>query len=424
MTRKMVSGSTTSLRWMLTCIATMLSWHIFSVGVACAQNSGGGQFGGQARADAASQAIVLAVQQGISSLPPTSGQSFSWTYNPTLEVFERDRSLGPISFRSPQTIGEGRFAFRFAASYFDLSETLGPIDYLVNIQGQQDRYGRFGTRVDTSVGLLNFGLNYGFTEWLEASINIPVTIVDAQASNLFSSPNPPPGGNEFAAGLRFTRAELRDSLKNGELVIRDKTFTESLFDFNDGTHAGVGRISVGAKALILSKGPVRVAASTEFFCPSPNEDQFSGSESPAILPRVIGMADLAPYARLHVDAGYDYDFDVDELRRFVWNIGGSFPLTDWAMFDLGMGGSVFNSGIRWTPKRALGVSGLQGPTTVDTTITAQEDTTLGTNFVDFLGGIRFLVSRNVVLTGAVNVPVNSDGLRPAAVGTGAVEVYF
>src|SRR5262245_52310620 len=89
------------------------------------------QFGGQDRADAASRMIVLGVQQGISSLPPTSGQSFTYEFNPDLDTYVTSERLGPTSFRSPQIIGAGKFSIRAAASYFELSNTKGPIEYAV-----------------------------------------------------------------------------------------------------------------------------------------------------------------------------------------------------------------------------------------------------------------------------------------------------
>jgi hypothetical protein len=64
-----------------------------------------GQLGGFCRAQAAQQMIVVGVQQGISSLPPTSGQSFSWTYDTAIDTYVRSDILGPMSFRTPQTVG-------------------------------------------------------------------------------------------------------------------------------------------------------------------------------------------------------------------------------------------------------------------------------------------------------------------------------
>ena len=88
--------------------------------------------------------------------------------------------------------------------------------------------------------------------------------------------------------------------------------------FNEGMHTGVGRISLGTKALLyVGRGPFLLATSCDLYLPSPNEEQFSGSDSAAILPRVIGSARLRNWMRLHINAGYDYDFDVSQLRRFL-----------------------------------------------------------------------------------------------------------
>src|SRR5262245_57844797 len=103
-----------------------LSMLLVAAGVE-AQNQN--PFGLQDRADAASQMIVLGVQQGISSLPPTSGQAFTYDYNAELGTFVESEQLGPTVLRSTQTIGANRLSLRFATSYFELGETFDPINY-------------------------------------------------------------------------------------------------------------------------------------------------------------------------------------------------------------------------------------------------------------------------------------------------------
>src|SRR5262249_26444966 len=139
--------------------------------------------------------------------------------------------------------------------------------------------------------------------------------------------------------VRGALRTLDDRLKpGGPLVLREETFTDLGIAFNDGTHAGVGRISVGAKDLVYSGKRVQVAVAPEFFFPSPNEGEFAGSDSAAILPRLIAAFPLADRLKLHVDAGYDFDFDHDELRRFVWDTGVSVPGKNLTL-DCGVGGS-------------------------------------------------------------------------------------
>jgi Putative MetA-pathway of phenol degradation len=388
------------------------------------------QFGGQDRADSASRMIVLGVQQGISSLPPTSGQSFTYEFDPKLDTYVASTLLGPTSLRSPQTVGARKFSIRIAGSYFELADTKAPIPYLINdAAGNPLGAAMLGLQADAKVGLLNFGGNYGITDRIEVNLNVPVVIVDAQASQIFSTRtdalNVPPqdaplSGVGFDGSIPQTVADLNDALQpGGPLSLRTENFSALGFNFNEGTHVGVGRISVGAKAVVYADKLAQIAFAPEFFCPSPSEAEFAGSNSPAILPRVIGAFRVSDPVRLHVDAGYDYDFDNNELRRFVWNGGLSYALSN-VTVDGGLGGSTFNEGIQWTPTTAP----FTAPNGATGTIQALASNRLGRNFLDALGGIKVRVAQKTVLSGSVNVPLNNDGFRAAAVGTFAVEQYF
>jgi hypothetical protein len=382
-----------------------------------------GQFGGFCRAQAAQQAIVLGVQQGISSLPPTSGQSFSWTYDPALDTYVRSQLLGPMSFRTPQTVGKGYLSTRLALSYFALGDSFGPITYELKRPLSVDSYAKFGTDVSAKVGLINIALDYGILEHLDVIVNVPLVIVDASAENRFSAE---PGGSQVA--VRASPEDLDAAFRSrgpDRLVLGRRPFdsSDAGFRFQSGTHFGVGRIDVGAKAQLYSAGGLELGAQLEFFAPSPSSDEFSGSDSPALLPRLIAQYGFGETqsAQLHVDVGYDYDFDFAELRRFVWNTGASFAIPG-ATFDAGFGGSLFDQGVEWTPTFATAVSGAGSG--ADTTLTALGDTRLGTNYVDFLFGVKVQVAENAVLGGTVNVPVTDDGLRAPAIGTIGFEYYF
>ena len=124
---------------------------------------------------------------------------------------------------------------------------------------------------------------------------------------------------------------------------------------------------------------------------------------------------------MHLDVGYDYDFDVDELRRFVWDVGLSFPLA-FGTFDVGVGGSKYAAPIEWTPSgtRASIIPG--EPTNI--TVIAVGDNQTGTNYVDFLAGAKVALSDALILSGGVNVPVTDEGLQPVVGGTIALEYYF
>ncbi|MGH7788096.1 MAG: hypothetical protein ACRERC_14585 [Candidatus Binatia bacterium] len=399
-------------------VSTLLVAGVDAAG-AQADNS----FGLQQRADAASNMIVLGVQQGISSLPPTSGQAFTYDFNDELGTFVESEQLGPTVLRSTQTIGANRLSLRFATSYFELGETFDPIVYQATggpIPPGQQVYTSFGMSADANVVLFNLAATYGFTDRIEATINIPFSVVDARASQTFLTfppPFPPAKDARVAAVPGDSPAIVQQALDAGVVAERELSFSALGADFNSGKQVGLGRISVGVKGLVLASDWVDVAASGEFFCNSPSQDEFAGSDSPSILPRVIAQLKAAKHLNVFTDVGYEYDFDVDQLSRFVWNAGISIPVVN-ATFDFGAGGSLFDESLTWTPVQATGGEGV--------TIRAVNPsaTELGTNYVDFLAGVKVGLFEGAVLSGSVNVPVTDDGFRAAAIGTVSLEYYF
>lgn len=377
------------------------------------------QFGGQDRADAAAQMIVLAVQQAVSSLPPTSGQSFSYAYDPATLTFVASDQLGPTALLSTYTVGRGTFTFRAAASFFDMSESFGPITYRLDSSAGSG-FAKFGLDASATVGLFNLSANYGLLNRVELSFNLPISVVDAQASQTFSvrsSDLGVPARDVRLAGAASPEA-LNFLLRDGQLAIREDSFTALGFDFNSGTDAGVGRIAVGAKGVVYAEDRLRLALAGQFFCPSPSEAEFAGPDSAAIYPRAVGQVRALDQLFFILDLGYDYDFEQSELSRFAWNVGAWVPGKH-VSFDLGVGGSQYDTPIDWTPAIAQGRNDAG-----DFTLTAQGDNQLGTTFVDFLGGVKVRLLDQLVASGAVTVPLTDDGFRPDALGTVALEFYF
>jgi hypothetical protein len=395
--------------------------------------------------------IVLGVQQGISSLPPTSGQSFRYDYDASIGQAVPTEEIGPGAFRSARTMAKGAVSLRVAASYFELSDRYGPVDHLIEFQGEETFVGVAGFGLDASakVFLVNLGASAGLTDKLEVMFNVPLSVVDAEAFQIssvfaedldlppdqvqaagFFGPGPLPSDPAArAAEVDFLQQGFRDSLvppngpcRTGCLDYRRDSFESLGFGLNNGTEVGVGRINVGGKYMLVSEDYVQLALSGEFFFASADEDEFAGSDSYSILPRLIAEIPLAIRnvpVRLHFDVGYEHDFSEAELRRVVWNSGVSLPIRNFA-FDLGVGGSRFDTAIRFTPPQAKGIA--PDGSLVD--VTALADTGIGVDFVDFVGGVKVKVFENLFLNGIVNVPLTDDGFRADAVGTVALEYYL
>src|SRR5262249_49848816 len=129
------------------------------------------QIGVKTRAVATDLPIVLAVQQGISALPPTSGESFIYEFDTNTGSPIRSERLGPISLRTPETIDRGVLTFRAATSDFALPATLGPIDFRLNAPPNRPQFTKFGTEIDSKVGVLDLTLSYGIARRVEANLN-------------------------------------------------------------------------------------------------------------------------------------------------------------------------------------------------------------------------------------------------------------
>ena len=381
------------------------------------------QFGVQARADAAKRMIVLAVQQGISSLPPTSGQSLTYVFDEADLTYVVSERLGPTSFRSPQLMGPGRLSLRVAGSYFDLAETFQPIDYAISGVGLPADYcTRFGLAASATVGLFNFAATYGLFDRIELNLNAPVVVTSVSGSEIFLALNPQSDMPSAVPCSQLPRAVSSGLLKVVKRNFSDIALPQGDVNFREGTSVGLGRISLGAKVALYNGEQLQFALMPEIYLPSPSEDEYAGSASGAFLARLVAQYVVMPVWRLHVDVGYDADFDLNELSGFTWNTGTSFAISGtypWTV-DFGVGGWQFNQGIEWTPSQAsfAQFGGSTGQ------LRALGNNRLGSTFVDFLAGIKVRLTERSVVSGAVNVPLNDEGFRAAAVGTIAVEYYF
>ena len=139
-----------------------------------------------------------------------------------------------------------------------------------------------------------------------------------------------------------------------------------------------------------------------------------------MLPRAVATLKVSDSIRVHSDAGYEYDFDNAELRRFTWRLGGSLA-SERTAFDLGLGGSEFDAPVEWTPAV---IRGGATPSSPASTGRALEDNTAGTSVVDLLLGVKLHVTEAFVVAGGVSIPIVSPAFQPDALGTVAVEWCF
>jgi hypothetical protein len=72
---------------------------------------------------------------------------------------------------------------------------------------------------------------------------------------------------------------------------------------DEGTDAGVDRISLGGKGVMLSTEAFQAACIAALFLPSPSESAFAGVATVAVLPRLVASLKLTDALKLHSDLG-------------------------------------------------------------------------------------------------------------------------
>ena len=158
---------------------------------------------------------------------------------------------------------------------------LKPINYLFTFDDSPDHKGvaKFGLTTKARVGLFNISATSGISTRLEVSASLPITVIDAHATqnlndaqqSVGASWRSPSGrvpmfctksvcyckdiGCHFPGNVPGALKDLDNDLQpSGWLALRRESFTSLGFDFNEGTQAGVGRVGSGGEAVSPASG--------------------------------------------------------------------------------------------------------------------------------------------------------------------------
>lgn len=382
----------------------------------------------QAQAAAARTAVLVAVERGVAALPPSSGQAIVWELDASLDSYRESPTLGPTALRSPLTIGKNRLALRVASSYFDAADDFGTVAYGVRVgREQQDSEAlALGLSASAAVWLTSFSGTIGLSDTTQLTFSLPLLNVHANAQTRYTTLAGCTGDDclfVYATAIRSLsgetpRSAVERAIDEGSLQLESRSLRpQDGFGGGDGVH--LGRTGLELRRTLCSGDLFQLAVELGALLPSPDEEDFAGSNSLAVIPRVIAGWSLSPELTLRTDVGYENDFDVQELRRFAWNAGITYGVARFSI-DLGFGGSEYTDPLQWTPER-FSYTANSDPKEATTDPDA---TRIGTTYADFLFGVKVALTDQLFISGVASVPVTSGGFAPAALGTWAIEYYF
>jgi hypothetical protein len=314
------------------------------------------------------------------NLPVVSASAgFTYTYNPELEIFERNSdTLGPIFLERPDTIGEKKFNINVSFQYVQFDDYDGDSiqslhndnPLLVNVvDGAGNIIGQETIALEYRIGFQNyvtaFSATYGIRDDLDVNISIPI---------------------------------IQTTLDLGVVANGARAHTK-------GYAFGVGDILLRGKWRLPLSGDLRAAAGLQFRLPSGDFDDFQGTgefeASPGFFistvlwdrvePELNVALDLVPAQFDQGQARYGVGVDVDIVPR----VNGSLAFLGRSQF----GGSDENTDfLHQTPS---------GP---------QQQPLLGANFdrkdfFDLSFGMRVVVWREIMLFANGIYALNDEGLR-------------
>jgi hypothetical protein len=352
-----------------------------------------------------------AVGSQLALLPfasPASG--LIYTFNSSAGVYTRSaQTLGPVIAERGETIGRHRLFVGVAYQYFNFSQIDG-IDLKnlpVVFAHEQQTGAEYEKDIIAARNSISFNINqytavatFGITDRLDISAAIPLvnahfSAVSAATIDRVAPPNP-----QFGEAHFFDQTDPAHSTR--------ATFASG------GTATGLGDVTFRLKGTVFRGEHASIALAADVRTPTGDEYNFLGTGAWGFKPFLIASYRAGRFAP-HGNIGFQWngssalagDLSSGTERRLPRqmvfaagaDIGATRRLT--FAFDL-LGARVFNGPrvTRTTYRDAVG--------------TVFDNVALGHasfNLLDFSGGLKLNVTRNVLLTANVITRLNDAGLR-------------
>jgi hypothetical protein len=353
---------------------------------------------------------------------PSGSAGFEYSYNPTLNVFERTSiGLGAIFNERVNTLGKGGLAFgvSYVRQEFDTynGQDLSNLSIGKSLFRPQQSLGPFistgivKASVDLAVTTNTTALwgTYGLTDWLDVSVLIPITVISLRAKSTIEQGSP-----TLLEDLPVFLGDSQCSIQNRKCNIADFTVLRRGTRFNfpvggvpgarDGrvtnrfkkTKTGFGDMILRSKARFFDSKWGNFGGLAELTLPTGRESNFLGDD--AVKGRFLLL--------------YSHSF-MDNRLNFHLNGGGKVTTQTSNKNTLEYGSAV---DFMITPQLSL-IGELIGSWRVD-------PEGLPRNFIDGAFGFKANPYKGLILSASFRIPATNDGLRSDLVYLGGLEYDF
>jgi len=362
---------------------------------------------------------------------PSGSAGFEYSYNPTLNVFERTSiGLGSIFNERVNTLGTGAFAFgvSYIRQEFDTfnGHDLSNLQITESLFGNKQSLGPFINRglvkatvnLDVTTNTTALWATYGLTDWVDVSLLVPVTVISLRAKSTLE---------QGVDNLGNPTTTLQDDLpvfladsqcdpekKKRQCNIADFTILRKGTDPSKGTKfsflnadqkinnkvrksaAGFGDMILRTKARLLDSSWGNFGALAELTLPTGRKGDFLGDS--AVKARFLLLYSKSLF---------------NNRLNFHLNGGGKVTTQTSNKNTLEYGSAV---DFMVTPQLSL-VGELIGSWRVD-------PEGLPRNFIDGAFGFKVNPYKGFILNASFRIPATDDGLRSDLVYLGGLEYDF
>jgi hypothetical protein len=343
--------------------------------------------------------------RGIDLPVVSTSPAFAYRFSFELGAPERvPGSLGPVFAERVETVGKGRVELGLAYLYANLDQYEGePFARRIRLGGtvpfddgtvnQRFTADEFNLGVST----FYFSVTYGVTDRWDVNLLQPVVLTDLQLDGVSEATVSTPGG--------------------GRTHLSDMTGTS-------GRRSGAGDTLLRTKYRLPDPFALAALALT-LRLPVGEEENFHGRGDLGIAPLVILSRTFGPHD-VHVNLGWDIDADDVALSRAIYAAGVSVKATEHITLLLDVLGSSGVTDERFTvpfPATFPQLEGL-GDLIVARRPNAVEAAIPRTDIVNLAAGLKLGIQNRAAASLSAIVPLTTDGLRPAAMVAGTLEVTF
>lgn len=348
---------------------------------------------------------------------PSGSAGFEYTYNPSLNVFERTSiGLGAIYNERVNTLGKGAFAFgaAYINQHFDTfnGQDISNLTITKGLFANQQSVGEIldsgivSARVKLSITTNTVALYgiYGVTEWLDASLLMPLTQLSLRAQS-FIGQGSPTLLEDLPVFIPDSQCTTTRAV-NGQCRISDFTIlrqgTKVAFggapqsNLVDKTEFGVGDLLTRVKGRFLERDWGRLGGLAEFTFPTGSQDNFLGDG--AFKARFLMLYSVRLF---------------NERLNFHLNGGGGITTQTSSKDTLNYGSAL---DFLVTQRFSL-IAELIGSYRVDSG-------GLPNNFIDGAFGFKVNPVGGLIASASFRIPFTDDGLRSDLVYLGGLEYDF